>query len=54
VALGLALDASERFPELTDNILPVATFGFEVVGTLFTQLALSRAEPSTAEPRAKR
>jgi len=57
VALGLALDASERFPALADNILPVvivATVGFEVVGTLFTQLALSRADPSTAEPRAER
>ena len=39
VALGLALEASERFPELAHDILLVvivATVGFEVIGTLFT------------------
>lgn len=47
VALGLALDASERFPEVADEVLPVAilaTVIFEVVGSLLTQVALDRAD----------
>ena len=45
VALGLALDASERFPALADDVLPVvivATVFFEVTGTLLTQFVLGR------------
>ena len=51
VALGLALEASERFPELADDVLPiviVATVIFEVAGTLLTQLALNRATADDA------
>ena len=45
VALGMALVATQRFPELADIILPVvigATVFFEVIGPVLTRLALRR------------
>ena len=53
VALGMALLASERFPELRQTILPVAiaaTVLFELSGPVLTRLALVRA----GEMRSKR
>ena len=46
VAVGMALVASHRFPELRDVVLPVtigATVVFEVVGPLATMIALAKA-----------
>jgi Kef-type K+ transport system membrane component KefB len=45
VALGTALLASERFPELADQILPIAvgsTIVFELFGPIATRVALRR------------
>ncbi len=45
VAIGMALVALDRFPELADTILPViigATVVFELVGPVLTRLALVR------------
>ena len=45
VALGMALVATQRFPQLSDVILPVvigATVLFEVVGPVLTRQALVR------------
>jgi hypothetical protein len=46
VALGMALVAAERFPERAQELLPVAiaaTAFFELVGPIFTRLAVQRA-----------
>ena len=46
VALGMALVAAERFPQRAAEILPVAiaaTAFFEIVGPVFTRLAVQRA-----------
>jgi Kef-type K+ transport system membrane component KefB len=46
VALGMALIASQRFPNLSDTILPVtigATVIFELAGPIFARMALDRA-----------
>jgi len=46
VALGMALVAAKRFPELASLILPLvigSTVFFEVTGPFFTRLALKRA-----------
>ncbi len=48
VALGMALVAAQRFPELGESILPVvvaATVVFELVGPIGTRLALEKASP---------
>ena len=48
VAIGMALVASERFPELGEDLLGVAvasTIAFEVVGPFLTQIALRRTSP---------
>jgi len=45
VAVGMALLAAQRFPELADRILPVilgSTVVFEVVGPVLTRYALTR------------
>ena len=45
VAIGMALLASQRFPELKDILLPVilgSTVFFEFVGPVLTKLALLR------------
>ena len=45
IALGMALLAVERYPELTDQILPVviaSTVVFELLGPIATKAALSR------------
>jgi Kef-type K+ transport system membrane component KefB len=44
VALGMALVAAKRFPELADTLMSVAisaTIFFELIGPIFTRLALS-------------
>ncbi len=46
VAIGMALVASERFPEISEDLLAVAvasTIVFEIVGPFLTQIALRRA-----------
>ena len=46
VALGMALVAAERFPDRATEILPVAiaaTAFFEIVGPVFTRIAIQRA-----------
>ncbi len=46
VALGMALVATQRIPELADTLLPIvisATVFFELVGPVLTRLALKRA-----------
>ncbi|MEN8171154.1 MAG: cation:proton antiporter [Pseudomonadota bacterium] len=46
VALGMALVATQRIPELADTLLPIvisATVFFELVGPILTRLALKRA-----------
>lgn len=51
VALGMALVATERFPERAHEILPVAiaaTAIFELVGPIFTRLAVRRAARDAA------
>ncbi len=56
VALGMALIASQRFPELADLLLAVAigaTVFFELIGPLFTRLALTRAKETGTSPRSK-
>jgi Kef-type K+ transport system membrane component KefB len=50
VALGMALVASQRFPEVGRAILPVviaATVLFELIGPILTRLALTRARGAT-------
>ena len=45
VAIGMALVASERFPEIGENLLAVAvasTIAFELVGPFLTQIAIRR------------
>ncbi len=46
VALGMALVATQRIPELADTLLPIvisATVIFELVGPVLTRMALKRA-----------
>ena len=46
VALGMALVATQRIPELTDILLPIvisATVFFELLGPILTRLALKRS-----------
>jgi hypothetical protein len=46
VAIGMALLAAERFPEHRRTIIPVViatTVVFELVGPIFTRIALTRA-----------
>ena len=46
VALGMALVASQRFPELADEILAIAigaTVFFELIGPVLTRMALMQA-----------
>ncbi|GGD78832.1 cation:proton antiporter [Lacimicrobium alkaliphilum] len=50
VAIGMALLASQQFPQLAEDILAVAigaTVFFELVGPVFTRLALRRAGEDT-------
>jgi hypothetical protein len=45
VALGMALVATQRFPDLADTILPIvigATVLFELIGPVLTRKALVR------------
>ncbi len=54
VALGMALVASQRIPELGDVLLPIvisATVFFELVGPVLTRLALRRAGESRTRHR---
>ena len=54
VALGMALVATERFPGRAQEILPVAiaaTAFFELVGPVFTRLAVQRASRDSGDPR---
>lgn len=47
VAIGMALVAGERFPEIGEDLLAVAvasTIAFEIIGPFLTQIALRRAE----------
>ncbi|MGJ8571515.1 MAG: cation:proton antiporter [Hoeflea sp.] len=47
VAIGMALVASERFPEIGEDLLAVAvasTIAFEIIGPFLTQIALRRAD----------
>jgi Kef-type K+ transport system membrane component KefB len=47
VALGMALLATERFPELKDLILPVvigSTVIFEIIGPVITQHVLNKKD----------
>ena len=51
VALGMALLAVKRFPELTNTILPVviaSTVVFELLGPIATRMALHRARNTRA------
>lgn len=48
VAIGMALVASERFPEIGETLLAVAvasTIAFELVGPFLTQISIRRTEP---------
>jgi Kef-type K+ transport system membrane component KefB len=45
VAMGMALVATQQFPQLRDTIIPVVlgtTVGFELIGPIFARMALSR------------
>ena len=47
VAIGMALVAGERFPEIGEDLLAVAvasTIAFEIIGPFLTQIALRRAD----------
>jgi Kef-type K+ transport system membrane component KefB len=49
VAIGMALVASERFPEIGEQLLAVAvasTIVFELIGPFLTQTAIRRVSPS--------
>lgn len=55
VALGMALVASENFPEVKNIILPVvlgATVAFEIIGPIMTRMALMRAHEIPAKRKA--
>lgn len=55
VALGMALVASSRIPELRHSILPVAvgsTVIFELIGPVCTRIALRQCEESQIRPTA--
>jgi Kef-type K+ transport system membrane component KefB len=48
VAIGMALVASNRFPEYRQIMLPIviaSTIVFEIIGPVFTRLAIHRASP---------
>ncbi len=52
VALGMALVASQRIPEVSDTILPVviaSTVLFEIVGPILTRFALNQAGKSETD-----
>lgn len=56
VALGMALVAASRFPELRDQIMPViigTTVIFELAGPILTRLAILRADQAQP-PRARK
>lgn len=47
VAIGMALVASNEFPQYRDTIIPIVIFStifFEIVGPVFTRLAMLKAE----------
>jgi Kef-type K+ transport system membrane component KefB len=47
VAIGMALVSTNQFPQYRDNILPIVIFStifFEIIGPVFTRLALSKAD----------
>jgi len=47
VAIGMALVAANQFPQYRDTIIPIVIFStifFEIVGPVFTRLAMTRAE----------
>ena len=47
VAIGMALVATNQFTQYRDNILPIVIFStifFEIIGPVFTRLALSKAD----------
>lgn len=47
VAIGMALVATNQFPQYRNNILPIVIFStifFEIIGPVFTRLALSKAD----------
>ena len=47
VAIGMALVASEHFPEYRQTLLSVvisATIFFEIIGPVFTRMAIQRAQ----------
>ncbi|MCY0154841.1 hypothetical protein OEG86_24435 [Hoeflea alexandrii] len=49
VAIGMALVASERFPEIGELLLAVAvasTIAFELIGPFLTQTAIRRVSPA--------
>jgi Kef-type K+ transport system membrane component KefB len=49
VAIGMALVAANHFPEQRDILLPIvigSTVFFELVGPIFTRLALKRTQPA--------
>lgn len=49
VAIGMALVASERFPEIGEQLLAVAvasTIAFELIGPFLTQTAIRRVSPT--------
>jgi len=48
VAIGMALVASHRFPEYRQIMLPIviaSTIVFEIIGPIFTRMAIHRAGP---------
>jgi len=52
VAIGMTLVASNQFPQYRDNILPIVIFStmfFEIIGPIFTKLALSKADILTKQ-----
>ena len=47
VAIGMALVATNQFPQYRDNILPIVIFStifFEIIGPVFTRMALGKAD----------
>ena len=55
VALGMALVASSRIPEVRESLLPIvisSTVFFELTGPVLTRLALHRVGEVTVKPPA--
>lgn len=51
VAIGMALVASDRFPDYAEQVLAItiaSTIIFEIIGPLSTQYALTKSEPAKA------